>query len=350
MRLQILQRHRGFYPHFFEGDWLVASHGNSLVRSADLGRSWHLLGTLYSDWRAVAVKLRFADRLGQFSISNAARLGSGDILAIVGPTQWVLPAGAEQFRPVSGSPVDYRPLRRGLMVDQTGAALIGDYRTNLGEDRGRGIRDAVSVHRSTDPLSGVWETVYRFEPGSVRHVHALHQDPYQTGRSWLCTGDMDDESRIFSSDDSYQTLQAFAEAGQISRATDLIFTDEYVYWGVDSPLREPGIVRKARNGGQIERLADTPAPVYFGARNEANHFFFSTSVEPGPAVTSSHAEIFASIDGEHFTSVASWRSDITPQHAQIHFPCGVAPGDRVAFYCRATLFWENSLVVAKLCP
>lgn len=350
MRLQILQRHRGFYPHFFEGDWLVASRRNRLLRSADLGRSWQLLGTLYTDWRALAVKLRLVDRFVQLSISNAVRLGSGDILAIVGPTQWVLPSGSQQFRLVAGSPVDSRPLRRGLMVDQAGAVLIGDYRYNRGEDRGREVRDAVSVHRSTDPLSGVWETAYRFEPGSVRHVHALHQDPCQAGRSWLCTGDMDDESRIYSSDDGYRTLQVFAEAGQISRATDLIFTDDHLYWGVDSPLREPGIVRKAGNGGQIERLAYTLAPVYFGARNEANHFFFSTSVEPGPAVTSSHAEIVASTDGEHFASVASWRSDITPQQAQIHFPCGVAPEDLVVFYCRATLFWENSLVVARLCP
>ena len=121
-----------------------------------------------------------------------------------------------------------------------------------------------------------------------------------------------------------------------------------MYWGIDSPIEQSGIVRKARTGGDLEWLHETPCPVYYAATNQEGHFLFSTCVEPGPSVTSSRTEIYAALDTCSYQPVFSMRADFFPQYSVIHFPRGTAPENTVVFYGRATLRDENTMFVGRL--
>ena len=142
----------------------------------------------------------------------------------------------------------------------------------------------------------------------------------------------------------------FVAGDQTARATDFLFTAQHIYWGVETPLAQSGIARRSREGGEIEWLQTTPCPVYYATSNEAGHFAFSTTVEPGPAVCSNHTEIYASADHEHYDVVWSKRSDATRQFAQTHFPRGVAPDDLIVWASVATTKSEATMCVGRLVP
>ncbi|MEL6343548.1 MAG: hypothetical protein AAFV53_10465 [Myxococcota bacterium] len=348
MKLSIVRKCHGYRPHFFDEDGLWATRGDGLYCSPDLGRSWRHHASIQGGRSALIARFRVADRLLHASARQVVRLGDGGMVAFTGTRQHHLPPGARRFSPMPAGPVDYRPVRRGVNVDADGRLQVGDYRDNFGEDPGENVREPVHIRRCMDPARGVWETLYTFGPGTVRHVHAVIDDPFVPGRSWVCTGDTDEESVISYSDDGLQTLTPFAAEGQRSRAVDLLFTPTHLIWGVDSPLQQSGVVRKPRDGGATEWLQDTPCPVYYGAQNEAGHLFMTTCVEPGPAVTSDRVEVYASTDGVRFESVLSRRADPSPQYAQIFVPHGIAPGDHMVVYFRATVRWENTMVVGRL--
>ncbi|MDG1480942.1 MAG: hypothetical protein P8R54_15205 [Myxococcota bacterium] len=348
MKLMIDRTCAGFCPHYFDNGWLVASRRNDLYRTADLGRTWEHLGALHKNWRRWLTLSRLADRFTHASIFHAAPFGDGSILAVVGKQQFILAKGARDFRLLHDSPLDHRPFRRDVLPGRCGGILIGAYPDNFGEDPGDNVRAPVPVHRVRTPRAEVWDTVTTFPEGTFRHVHALVHDTVIPGRSWLCTGDTDSESGIFWSDDDFATIEPFSRDGQKSRTCDLLFTAEHVIWGVDSPLEQSGIVRKARSGGPIEWLCETPCPVYYATTNEQDAHFFSTCVEPGPSVTSNRTEIYASTDGVDYQPVFSMRADWFPQYSVIHFPRGAGPENSVVFYSRATLRSENTMFVGRL--
>lgn len=349
MKVDIIRKCRRTMPHLFNDGWLYASQGPRVVRSANLGASWETVGWLYTGWRAISAKIRLTERVLGHGAFNLVRLHDGGLYAITGTRQRVLPLGARVFRPVE-SPVDYRPMRRGVWVDPEGAVVVADYRSNGGEHCGNGKRDAVHIQRCMDPMTTTWELLYTFEPGLVRHIHAVVPDPIVAGRVWISTGDADDECMIAFSDDGLRSIEVFVAGNQAARAADLLFTKEHVYWGVETPLAQSGIARRSREGGEIEWLQNTPCPVYYATSNEAGHFAFSTTVEPGAAVQSDHTEIYASANREHYDVVWSKRSDRTRQFAQTHFPRGVAPDDFIVWASVATTRSEAAMFVGRLVP
>jgi hypothetical protein len=350
MKLDIRRTCRGFFPHYFDGEWLIASRRNGLYRSRDLGQSWERIGRIYNGWRRLLTYIRLVDRITDATLSNAARCREGDIIAIAGKNQRWLPKGSFDFLSVNNSPIDHKPFRRDLLRGPDGALYIAEYIFNFGEHRGVNQREPVTIYRCGDLQEGRWSPVYRFPKGTVRHVHALVNDTVIDGRTWVCTGDSDSESQIYYSDDGFESLHLFAADGQRTRTCDMLFTPEYVYWGVDSPIKQSGIIRKKRDGGEIEWLRDVPCPVYFASTNQQQQLFFTTCVEPGPSVKSSRTEIYASHDGESFSSVFSLRADFMPQYSVIHFPKGTPPDNHLIFYSRATLRSENTLFVGRLRP
>ncbi len=347
MKVEIIRQCRRTIPHFFYAGWLYASKGPRVIRTSDLGARWETVGWLYKDWRALSAWLRLSERVFNHGAFNIVRLLDGGLYAITGAQQRFLPPGERLFRQLE-SPIDYRPMRRGVWVDAEGAVVIADYRNNGGEHRGGRVRDAAHIQRCLDPQADEWERLYSFERGMIRHIHALVPDSIIADRTWIATGDADEESIIAYSDDGLKSIEVFATGSQTARATDLLFTKDYVYWGAETPLEQSGIVRRSREGGEIEWLQTTPCPVYYATSNEAGHFAFSTTVEPGPSISSEYTEIYASTDRDHYKAVWSSRSDRTRQYAQTHFPRGVAPDDLIVWSSIATTRSEATMFVGRL--
>ncbi len=80
---------------------------------------------------------------------------------------------------------------------------------------------------------------------TIRHVHAVLTDPY-TGHVWVATGDVDQHSRLYFSDDNGLNFNLVALGSQRFRSLSLWFTEGYVYWNMDSERAKQNVYRLPR--------------------------------------------------------------------------------------------------------
>jgi hypothetical protein len=94
-----------------------------------------------------------------------------------------------------------------------------------------------------------------FSRGDVRHYHSIQPDTYQPGRLWLDAGDTGSEPRIGYSDDGAATFSWITEVTYPrSRALDMMFAPDAVYWGTDVPEEPSSLYRWDRGTGAISTI------------------------------------------------------------------------------------------------
>jgi hypothetical protein len=288
--------------------WLA--RGSRLLCSRDGGRSWTVemklpLGIV---GRGIA-----ATRLGR----RLARAGVHHFLPDPGV---VVASGKLFYRADSGRLRVSSDLRgsRPLVVATDGElTCYGEYRGNL-------ERAPVCIWASED-AGRSWHPVHEFT--GVRHVHGVHYDSYSNA-FWITTGDEDDESAIWVTRDRFRTVERVVGGNQQTRAVQLCFTSEFVYFGSDTPRAANHLYRLGRATGEVEQLQRVGSSVFYGTRL-SGHLFFSTAAEPSSANRTDRSEIW------HGRPDGSWRlletlpTDIWPsrlfQYGQVQFPAG--PGD-----------------------
>lgn len=324
-----------------------ASRGNAIYKTENLGERWIAVVHVHDNWRALVTHFRLVDRFLRYSVFSLVVDESDRILATVNDRQYYASPGQRYMVRTVASPINFKPIRRNICVTAKGDFLIGEYRHNFGEHRGQNIRNAAHVYCSRDGGRS-FDILYTFPRGTIRHIHSILNDPYRPGRIWITTGDEDDESHIHYTDDYFRSLTEFKGGSQTYRVTDLFFSEDYIYWGMDSPRQDCYIYRCRRDGSDESRLAETPLPVYFGSTNEARQIFFSDSVEGGPSAKGRETSLYYSVDGNTFRKAIGFRADFTPQFSQIHFPQGVLPENYVVFYPRCTYLGDNMMYLAKV--
>lgn len=162
-------------------------------------------------------------------------------------------------------------LSNGLLSLDTGLVYFGEYFRNQG-------RSNVHIYRSGDQ-GQTWRVAYTFEPGVIRHVHALQKDPY-TCRLWLCTGDDDREAMIAWSNNGFKDIHQIGTGSQIWRTTQLVFTEEAIYWGTDTGSVElAGIYRWDRKSEALSQVHKSAGAILFGTRLHGGTLVFSTDRE-----------------------------------------------------------------------
>ena len=199
----------------------------------------------------------------------------------------------------------------------------GDSNLFWGEYFGNPHRDEVHIYSSCD--GGLSFTVaYTFPPGSIRHIHGIFHDPYEN-TFWVTTGDTNEETGIWITDDTFRTLTKVIGGTQQTRAVQLLFTKSHVYFGSDTPLEKNHLYRMDKQTGQIEKLQELESSVFW-ACSVGEYLFFSTVVEPSRVNRCRDACIWGSKGGESWRCVARFRKDIWPmklfQYGQIFFPSG----------------------------
>jgi hypothetical protein len=194
---------------------------------------------------------------------------------------------------------------------------------HFGEYFGNEERETVHIYRSADG-GCKFEVVRTFTAKGIRHIHGVFHDPY-TGALWVTTGDTDQESGIWVTEDGFRTFERVLGGSQQTRAIQLLFTQQHVYFGSDTPLERNYIYRLEKKSGRVERLQEVESSVFWGCK--VNEFlFFSTTVEPSAVNTSRHAWIWGSKDGGRWKKIVGFHKDIWPmklfQYGQIFFPSG----------------------------
>lgn len=203
------------------------------------------------------------------------------------------------------------PLFMGTQTLDGRSVYFGEYFAN---DTMR----AVSVFGSQDGGDS-WDEVYRFPAGSIWHVHGVHHDPW-TDHIWICTGDRDGECRIVMLDRSFREIETFGDGSQAWRAVTMMFLEDRVVWGMDSPLAPCRVMSFDRASHTLKEGQPMPGPVWYARQFGDGHAVLQTATEHlgQPGVQSNHAHLFATRDFEKWTEIASWRKDRWPNRTFLH--------------------------------
>jgi hypothetical protein len=223
---------------------------------------------------------------------------------------WCLRRGDGRLLALPVAIVGSRPL--ALCITPRGI-YYGEYRNNA-------ERGAIKVMFSEDGLQ--WHSVHALH--DVRHIHGIYHDPY-TQSIWMTTGDYDQESGIWCTQDGFQTLECILRGSQQARAISLLFAERHVFFGSDTPLEQNRLYRLDRSNGKVRPLADVAGSVFHAAR-VGEQLLFSTAVEPSETNATREAMLYASRDGETWHVLARHSKDYWHmsyfQYGQLLLPGG----------------------------
>lgn len=281
--------------HISEDGTIWSSRGYGVYQSSDglrFKKAFKLpSGNLVSwlgDFRPIRALAEYSELCEVFP------LRSGTILAFSGGYIWRSTDGGNAFRKLhklrhfgfrSGRGV----LPQGMAEDKEGVFYYGEYFFN--SERG-----SVFVYRSLD--DGInWDIAHRFNPGEIRHIHALQFDPYSQAL-WIATGDDDRESMIGYSMDKGKTFQKVGSGSQKWRAVSLLFTKDAVFWGTDSARYQNWIFRLERENGHVSPVCKVDGPIFYSTKLADGTLIMGRTVEGYEGEWDDMVSIWLSQDGK----------------------------------------------------
>ena len=292
------------------GPTSYASRRGVIYRSEDDGQTWSPFGrlplTLAQRFKSSG---RLSRRLFRAAVHHVIPLADGALVVFGYRAIWRLDSAGRCTgeSALHGS----RPLCVAIADD---VVYYGEYHANP---------DGSPVHVwASSDRGATWAPIHRFT--GVRHVHAVFRDPYDRAL-WVTTGDSDHAAGIWRTRDRFETVERVAGGSQQTRAVQLLFTREHVYFGSDAPAGGNHLYRLRRANGSIERLQTVEGPVYYGCR-AGNRLFFSTACEPPTLRETRDVAVWSSADGQQWRRIAAFRKDGWParlfQHGHVLFPAG----------------------------
>lgn len=282
-------------------DALWASQGNTLFKSLDEGESWKEMGTLSYPIYNIYYLTRFpiVRRIfGKRGVQDIKILKSGTVLVhgARGSHLWRSVDGGMTFEKV------HQKMRHSFLsqgwTEKDGIVFYGEYAPNPNYEE-------MHIWKSTDDGKN-WSIVYTFPAGSIRHIHAVQYDPYGD-KLWVGTGDRDPECRIMYSEDDGNSFKTIGQGSQEWRAVSLLFTERYVYWGMDCNIRQCYILRWDRKTEATEIVQEIDGPAYFSTKLRNGTLVIATTVEYSPSEWDKSADIWIKRkDNEHWEDIGKW--------------------------------------------
>jgi hypothetical protein len=297
----------GIQVYFVTPGYVVAARGYEILVKAHTDNEWvrvvRVPGHAARRWTAGFPILRTVSRSG---IRLIAPIAGDKAIVFCDRRIYSLDLGAPSpfLNKIGQVSRGNGPLLQGWCVDSCGVFYYGEY---------SGDRERIDTHiYSLQPDWSQCRIYYTFPAGSVRHIHAVQQDPF-SGAIWVATGDRDEESRIgfFVNAAGGPKLNVIASGDQRFRAVSLLFTDKYVYWGTDAQDRSNAIVRWCRSTGDVEHLSTVDGPVFYSTKDSRGRLFFTTAAERMQNEKSSPG-LWMSADGQAWSKVACWKKHSFP--------------------------------------
>ena len=307
--------------HLIEGEIFWANRGRSLFRSPDSGNTWQNeiklpLSVQLQCWALT----RIGRRMSRMDINHIVRIDS-EHLAIVGFGQVFF------FDTTSHSIVANYALmgKRPLVVCTHDRQLIyGEYVGN----RARNPIRLVAVDRYAGS-----RVLHTFD--HIRHIHGVCVDPTDDSL-WVTTGDEDKECAIWRMASPDSQPEAVFSGSQQYRTVQLLFDQDHIYFGTDTPLEQNHIYRFERNLCKVECLHPVFNSVFYGCTVGDTHVF-STVCEPSNVNNQSMVTLVSAskCSVHHWTELIRLPKDLWPmklfQYGQILFPKGTNPSSDLYF-------------------
>jgi len=329
MRLDIIKTIPNQRILWTNGDINLIAKGSDLV-CHERNEPTHIVRCLQARWRKRILShcclSRQALRLG---ILNAWLCDDGGVLAIARGR--ILRAAStagcletcHELRPGT------KPCFHGLDVLPSGVCFCGEYLLNHQRT------EAIGLFRSTDKGHS-FEKVFEFPASRVRHIHFVQWDPWDQCL-WMGTGDRNHECLFMRSFDSGESWETVGGGSQLWRAGGVVFTEDYLYWGMDagSVGTTPSfIVRMNRENWRPSQLVEVQGPCYSCGRLKNGTIVVGTGVEGGANEKDRCAHIWASRDGKQWVDLMSWKKNVWPfavQFGAVLFPHGLETSDDLHF-------------------
>lgn len=179
------------------------------------------------------------------------------------------------------------------------------------------------------------EVVYQFENHEIKHVHNILYDN-ETDRFIVMTGDVEKTSGIYLFSSNWQERKILAVGKQIYRAVHGCIIDRELYYPTDAVMEDNAIYKINIDTKSVKKIDDVSGSCIYATEN-ANGFYFSTTVEPlpgrkgllinkrGKGIKDSYSYLFKLTHCE-VKYILKFEKDLLPmrlfQYGCMHFPKG----------------------------
>lgn len=284
-------------PLYVDGEVLYSSWGLQVFTSRNGGESYKAYATCPGlpgeRWMS---RSRLFARLGRLGVQALRPLRAGGAVAVLRRRiAWCGP-GHRRFREVLQIERGSRPLN--ICVTSSDRVYFGEYFNNPD-------RKSVHVYGSEDGEH--WSVVHTFPAGSIRHVHNVIEDPYRDGL-WILTGDSDNESGLWFTNNNFQTLDCVVRGTQRARAVALIPLEEGLIVPTDTPHEQNYVQYCDPETGALTKLAELPNSAFHALKQGGLHFI-STVAEPSACNDTKFATVFVSSNGTTWIRLARFPRD-----------------------------------------
>jgi hypothetical protein len=291
-------------------DFLVAASGYNLKKYTD--GKWSKFSYLDDGIYSIISNFRLISRLFRAEIHFYRTLSNNKGICIAKKGIFLENTISGKFEKVFNVVRGSRPM--ALCEDREGNIFFGEYYSNK-------YRNEVNIYGSFNSGKS-WEVVYTFLPNTIRHIHAIQLDPF-TGFLWVTTGDENGECMIAFTKDKFKTLETSVRGGQEYRACSLMFSENVIIYGTDSPYIENYIKAIKRTDNSIQNLQKVEGSI-INSCQIGNLYIISTTVEPSKINSEKFSNIWISEDGIKWIKLARFKKDIFHmtlfQFGNIRFP------------------------------
>lgn len=279
------------------GNYLL-SRRNAVYRSAELHPPFEFVAAIDAPvWKSLATVLRPVQRLLRFSVTNILPVGNGELFVTFDKAIGVIRAG--NYKEIGGLSRPCRVLRGACAIDRGGNVFFGEYLANY-------ERGPMLVYRYRPGEDSV-ETVYEFPAGSIRHVHGVYFDQYT--ESLVClTGDKDSECRMLRTFDEFRTVEEIGAGDESWRAVSVLFSEEFLYYGMDAEFRSNFVYELPRAGGDRKVLGEVTGTVFY-SKKVGEDLFFGSTAENSPSQKENVAAIWNLDQDGCLTEVLKFKKD-----------------------------------------
>lgn len=303
MRLRVLSREpRIPIVHYSDerGSW--ATRGRDVLHQEEAAGAWRRIARFprHSLLDGLLAS-RPACRALRLDRCNLQPTRSGALLAIRGGTLYRVEHAA--FVPLCRIQGDC-VMNRAIAEAPDGSLYLGEYFSN-------GTRLPVRIWRVQPDLRDA-EVVHVLDAPRVRHVHAIHPDPFHPPRLWFTTGDFRDECYLGYTDDGFESVELIGDGGQRYRAVGLLFESDHLSWLTDSHLEQNRVVAMERESGALSLLGEVESSTWYTVRTTDGVCLATTTVEPGPAIHTRSSRLLGSTDARRWSEVATFEKDAWP--------------------------------------
>ena len=333
---------KGLKPLFFNSGKLIFSKGNYIFESELLENLKHNLVAYHEDnlIKQFLSRIHFLAKAFRYGFRSIKPYNNG-LIGIHKNKILFKPKGKTKMVTVFSNFKGSRPLN--LLICPNNKIYFGEYFSNK-------KRGEVKIFCSENGTE--WFDIYRFAPGTIRHIHNLKYDKYRKG-IWVLTGDSDDESGLWFTSDNFKTLEKIVDKGQCSRAVDIFINKNDLIIPMDSPIQKNFIYKYCFEKEKMEKIFALENSV-FNLTKVNDLYFLSTVPEPSKINNTNNVYIYASLDCKNWEKISVFKKSILPSFLQkyLRYPeiefCAGKDLTKVIGYGRSIKFFSNCMLIWNL--